>query len=170
MTPLLPSTFDPARFRESWEFSNCDVPGLSVDGYRIGKAFMLSRVPSWYGVKYLDDEVYSSVLRLRGGRPSRSCLIGSRVRPDSLRYPEAREVAGCIMKWIGVEERLPQPSQRVLFVANFDGRPVICFGFYDGSGAEWTDITNYDRDGNYVKVYTTTYWMALPALPDAECH
>jgi hypothetical protein len=54
-------TLDRARFAESWDLANYDLPGLLVDEYRAGKAFMLERAPTWSGIKYLDDEQYCAV-------------------------------------------------------------------------------------------------------------
>ncbi len=45
-----------SRLEESWDFANHDLAGVSVDGDRLGKAFMLTRAPPWYGARYLDDE------------------------------------------------------------------------------------------------------------------
>ncbi|MBW2524814.1 MAG: hypothetical protein JRI23_11590 [Deltaproteobacteria bacterium] len=56
-----PVAVDEDRLVESWDFANYDVPDLSIDDYRVGKAFMLDCVSGWYGVKYLDDEKHSRV-------------------------------------------------------------------------------------------------------------
>lgn len=54
-------SLDRADFEESWDLANFDVPGLTVDGDRLGKAFMLEHAPAWHGVKYLDDPRHSAV-------------------------------------------------------------------------------------------------------------
>jgi hypothetical protein len=46
---------------ESWDLANYDHPGLSIDGYRPGKAFMLDRASVWHGVKVLDDPRHNEV-------------------------------------------------------------------------------------------------------------
>ena len=48
-------------FEESWSLANFDIEGLTIDGYRAGKAFMLSQAPSWHGIKYLDDERHNEI-------------------------------------------------------------------------------------------------------------
>jgi hypothetical protein len=55
------ATLDPARFQESWDLANYDLAGLTIDGYRAGKAFMLTRAPPWHGTKYLDDARHNEV-------------------------------------------------------------------------------------------------------------
>jgi hypothetical protein len=50
-----------AQFSESWHLANYDHPGLTIDDYRVGKAFMLMRAPAWHGIKYLDDERHNEV-------------------------------------------------------------------------------------------------------------
>lgn len=52
---------DAAALRESWDLANHDADGHGIDGYRAGKAFMLSAVQSWHGVKRLDDPVQTAV-------------------------------------------------------------------------------------------------------------
>lgn len=51
----------PARFQRSWDFANLDLPGVEIDGYRAGKAFMLQQAPPWYGIKHLDDDRCNAV-------------------------------------------------------------------------------------------------------------
>jgi hypothetical protein len=48
-------------FGESWDLANCDVPDLSVEGYRVGKAFMLRQAPAWHGIKWLDEPEHNDV-------------------------------------------------------------------------------------------------------------
>lgn len=52
---------DLGSFGESWDLANCDVPGLSVEGYRAGKAFMLRQAPAWHGIKWLDEPEHNEV-------------------------------------------------------------------------------------------------------------
>lgn len=56
-----PLALDEKRLVQSWDFANFDVPGLEIDGYRAGKAFMLECVSGWYGVKSLDEERHNAV-------------------------------------------------------------------------------------------------------------
>lgn len=56
-----PLSFDTAALRESWDLANLDIPGVTIDGYRIGKAFMLTAAGPWHGIKYLDDERCNAV-------------------------------------------------------------------------------------------------------------
>lgn len=57
----LPAPAADAPLDESWHFANYDVPHRQVDGYRVGKAFMLDCVSGWYGVKYLGDERHERI-------------------------------------------------------------------------------------------------------------
>jgi hypothetical protein len=54
-------TLERSAFSESWDLANYDAPGVTIDGYRAGKAFMLLGAPSWHGVKYLDSERHNAV-------------------------------------------------------------------------------------------------------------
>jgi len=52
---------NPAAIRESWDLVNLDVAGRTIDGDRVGKAFMLRAVQRWHGVKHLDDSCHVKV-------------------------------------------------------------------------------------------------------------
>jgi len=52
---------DTPRFQASWDIANFDMPGRTIDGYRVGKYFMLTKVSAWSGIKMLDDERCNSI-------------------------------------------------------------------------------------------------------------
>lgn len=51
----------PQPLRESWDFAGVDAPGVTVEGDRVGKAFMLGCAPPWHGERWLDIPPYDSV-------------------------------------------------------------------------------------------------------------
>lgn len=69
--------------------------------------------------------------------------------------------------WIDVEQSQPEARQEVLFVAEFGGEPIVCFGCkaYPGEDRKWYDLANTDRDGDPTEVYGVTHWMPLPDPP-----
>lgn len=72
------------------------------------------------------------------------------------------------MIWNKTKDQLPEARQDVLFVAEFGGEPMICFGYkhYPGDGdGTWYDKTETDRDGDPMQVFGVTHWMPLPDLP-----
>lgn len=70
-------------------------------------------------------------------------------------------------EWIRVEDDLPTAREEVLFIAEFGGEPMICFGYkaYPGEDQKWYDAANTDRDGDPNEVYGVTHWRKLPPLP-----
>ena len=53
--------FNRSRFEHSWDFANYDLPGVEIDKYRLGKAFMLSEASPWYGTKHLGDDLHDEI-------------------------------------------------------------------------------------------------------------
>ena len=66
------------------------------------------------------------------------------------------------LKWIPVEERLPEFGQDVMVYSKVDGRKVATRDFYEPvhGCSEWKD--EYSSD-----VYDVTHWMPLPNPPKA---
>jgi hypothetical protein len=54
-------SFRASSFRHSWDLANYDLEGVAMDGYRLGKFFMLSEVMSWSGIKLLDEQMHNRV-------------------------------------------------------------------------------------------------------------
>jgi len=57
----LPCAADAAALRESWDLANLDLPGQAIEGYRVGKAFMLRGAAAWHGIRRLDDPTQNAV-------------------------------------------------------------------------------------------------------------
>jgi len=56
-----PLGFDAEALQQSWDLANLAIPDVAIDGYRAGKAFMLSAAGPWHGVKLLDDARHNAV-------------------------------------------------------------------------------------------------------------
>jgi hypothetical protein len=52
---------DQSRLNESWDYANYNIPGETLDDYRIGKYFMLNHMSGWYGIKFLDDGTHNKI-------------------------------------------------------------------------------------------------------------
>ena len=64
-----------------------------------------------------------------------------------------------MMKWISVEDRVPEHSDYVLVFCKGLGSPII--GSYDGHFDDWSS-----SEGEQVR--EVTYWMLLPGPPVEE--
>lgn len=76
-----------------------------------------------------------------------------------------------MIDWISVKDRLPSAEEEVLFIAPFNGAPLICFGYKNADDPEdqrWTDLTVTDSDGDGLSVYGVTHWIPLPEMPTNE--
>lgn len=125
------------------------------------------------------DEAKSSVLRII----------------DDQKSVDAAEVLR--NQWISVKDRMPEPEQKVLVIANRAGHEVVTTGMYEDGRVTlgesiwfWNDIElDYDEDqDDYIipegwwedKEYNSddefnhpiddpvTHWMPLPELPEED--
>jgi hypothetical protein len=55
------AAFEHGVFTESWDLANYDAAGRAVEGYRMGKYYMLRHAPVWSGIKLLQDERCNAV-------------------------------------------------------------------------------------------------------------
>ena len=73
------------------------------------------------------------------------------------------------MRWIPVEERLPEEGKRCLLYTPCDG--ILCVGYYAGKDErqhrhKWRLITTMRSTQTLTK--KVTHWMALPKAPKEE--
>ena len=75
------------------------------------------------------------------------------------------------MRWIPVEERLPEEGKRCLLYTPCDG--IICVGFYNGNDNwehrhKWKLVTAMRSTQTLTK--KVTHWMSLPQTPKEETY
>lgn len=73
------------------------------------------------------------------------------------------------MRWIPVEERLPEEGKRCLLYTPCDG--ILCVGYYDGKEEwphrhKWRLVTAMRSTQTLTK--KVTHWMPLPPSPPAK--
>ena len=74
-----------------------------------------------------------------------------------------------VMRWIPVEERLPEEGQRCLLYTPCDG--ILCVGYYAGKDEwqhrhKWRLVTAMRSTQTLTK--KVTHWMPLPKAPKEE--
>lgn len=70
------------------------------------------------------------------------------------------------MKWISVEDRLPEIGDKIIAYGDFWGEIHDFQGKHVGSG-EWVKGCYVDikADAYYCHIYNVTHWMPLPEPP-----
>ena len=76
-----------------------------------------------------------------------------------------------VMRWIPVEERLPEEGKRCLLYTPCDG--ILCVGYYAGKDEwqhrhKWRLVTAMRSTQTLTK--KVTHWMPLPAVPKEVTH
>ncbi len=94
-------------------------------------------------------EIYQTI----GGKTGSNCSVGVIKRVLNKHYG-----------WISVEDKLPS-TQELVALLRKEG--VVGFGFKDSHLSEskmWTDMTQRDRDGNWLYTFDVTHWYPIPGV------
>ena len=68
------------------------------------------------------------------------------------------------MGWISVKDQLPEIEEYVVLLREGS---VLGFGFKDSHRSEskmWVDITQRDRDGDWLYIFDVTHWYPIPGV------
>ena len=71
------------------------------------------------------------------------------------------------MKWKRVNESNPPLNENVLFLAEYNGELLHCFG-HRVNEDRWHDYADTDRDGDFNPIFNVKFWMFLPPITKSE--
>ena len=127
---------------------------------------LIDRLDGWDGIdtiynREFDDVNYHGVFRLL--EEAAAALEQLQAENDRLKE-EAQQ-----MRWIPVEEMLPEEGKRCLLYTPCDG--IICVGYYAGKDEwqhrhKWRLVTAMRSTQTLTK--KVTHWMPLPSPPKEE--